>query len=92
MKLTKTIKIHLDALEKQKVFKEICLHHLGVEECNIYDHDKDCYVAAFPEKETQEFKEAFRNINLGVYVKLELNICPKTGEILFAKVLEKEKQ
>ena len=56
------VKIQLDHEQKQQLYRYLNLHYLGDVNCNEPD-ETGKLVAKYPEKETQEFKEALWRAN-----------------------------
>lgn len=62
--------IDLNADDELKLLKFLNLHYLGDEDCNeLVD---GVMVAKYPEKETQEFKDATNRVSPGFFVRLKL--------------------
>ena len=59
---TTFVKIQLDHEQKQQLNRFLNLHYLGDVNCNEYDENFKL-VAKYPEKETEEFKNAIWKIN-----------------------------
>ena len=55
---TTFVRIQLDHEQKQQLNRFLNLHYLGDVNCNEYDENLKI-VPKYPEKETQEFKDAF---------------------------------
>ncbi len=56
------VRIQLDHEQKQQLNRFLNLHYLGDVNCNEYDENFKL-VAKYPEKETEEFKDAIWRIN-----------------------------
>lgn len=56
------VKIQLDHEQKQQLRRFLNLHYLGDVNCNEYDENFKL-IPKYPEKETQEFKNAMCRIN-----------------------------
>jgi hypothetical protein len=56
------VRIQLDHEQKQQLRRFLNLHYLGDVDCNEYDENFKL-VPKYPEKETQEFKDAMWRIN-----------------------------
>jgi hypothetical protein len=56
------VRIQLDHEQKQQLNRFLNLHYLGDVNCNEYDENFKL-VAKYPEKETEEFKNAIWKIN-----------------------------
>ena len=59
---TTFVRIQLDHEQKQQLNRYLNLHYLGDVNCNEYDENFKL-VAKYPEKETEEFKNAIWKIN-----------------------------
>jgi hypothetical protein len=59
------VRIQLNHEQKQQLTRYLNLHYLGDVNCNEYDEDMKI-VPKYPEKETQEFKEAVWRAGMGV--------------------------
>jgi hypothetical protein len=59
------VRIQLDHEQKQQLNRFLNLHYLGDVNCNEYDENFKL-VAKYPEKETEEFKNAFWRANMCV--------------------------
>lgn len=72
-KFTVPVSIHLSPTDELKLQKFINLHYLGDEDANEFVDGKFC--PKYPEKETEEFKNAVRNISMGytAYIEVEFN-------------------
>ena len=74
MKVLKEFKVslsdYLNYQQLQKARAAINLHYLGDAECNHYV-DGRC-IAKYPEKETQELKDAHFMVNMGFSVKVTI--------------------
>jgi hypothetical protein len=57
------VRIQLDHEQKQQLNRYLNLHYLGDVNCNEYDENFKL-VAKYPEKETEEFKNAFWRANM----------------------------
>ena len=57
------VRIQLDHEQKQQLNRFLNLHYLGDVNCNEYDENFKL-VAKYPEKETEEFKNAFWRANM----------------------------
>ena len=57
-----SVKIQLDYEQKQQLARYLNLHYLGDIHCNELD-ESGFYFPKYPEKETQEFKDAFWRAN-----------------------------
>jgi hypothetical protein len=60
---TTFVRIQLDHEQKQQLNRFLNLHYLGDVNCNEYDENFKL-VAKYPEKETEEFKNAFWRANM----------------------------
>ena len=60
---TTFVKIQLDHEQKQQLNRFLNLHYLGDVNCNEYDENFKL-VAKYPEKETEEFKNAMWRANM----------------------------
>jgi hypothetical protein len=56
------VRIRLDHEQRQQLARYLNLHYLGDVNCNELNENGH-YVAKYPEKETQEFKDAIWKIN-----------------------------
>ena len=56
------VRIQLDHEQKQQLRRFLNLHYLGDVDCNEYDENFKL-VPKYPEKETEEFKDAMWRIN-----------------------------
>ncbi len=56
------VRIQLDYEQKQQLTRYLNLHYLGDVNANKLD-DSGRYIAKYPEKETEEFKDALWRIN-----------------------------
>ena len=59
---TTFVRIQLDHEQKQQLNRFLNLHYLGDVNCNEYDENMEI-VPKYPEKETEEFKDAIWKIN-----------------------------
>jgi len=66
-----TISLNQEQLEKAQ--KAINLHHLGDEQVNTLD-EKGRLVAKYPDRETQELRDAHRRINMVRTVNLLVQV------------------
>ena len=57
------VRIQLDHEQKQQLNRFLNLHYLGDVNCNEYDENFKL-VAKYPEKETEEFKDAMWRANM----------------------------
>jgi hypothetical protein len=57
------VRIQLDHEQKQQLNRFLNLHYLGDVNCNEYDENGH-FVAKYPEKETEEFKNAMWRANM----------------------------
>ena len=62
---TTFVRIQLDHEQKQQLNRFLNLHYLGDVHCNEYDENFKL-VAKYPEKETEEFKNAMWRANMCV--------------------------
>jgi hypothetical protein len=60
---TTFVEIKLDEYQKQQLRRYLNLHYLGDVDCNEEDENGH-YVAKYPDKETQEFKDAMWKANV----------------------------
>ena len=60
---TTFVQIKLDIHQKRQLVRYLNLHYLGDVECNKLDENGH-FVAKYPEKETQEFKDAMWKANV----------------------------
>jgi hypothetical protein len=88
MKILKRYHLMFDESEQQRLFKSTSLHYIGVEDSYKYDEERGCYVAACPEKETEEFYETHRRINRGCNFMLEIEVDPLTATIVKVQHIE----
>lgn len=82
IKYTESVSLSFSQEIKREILKQSNLHYLGVEDCNKYCKERQCYVVAFPEKETLELKEAHWKASAGFSLKLEIEVDPVTAEII----------
>jgi len=59
------VRIQLDHEQKQQLRRYLNLHYLGDVNCNEYDENMKI-VPKYPEKETQEFKDAMWRADMSV--------------------------
>ncbi len=59
------VRIQLDHEQKQQLRRYLNLHYLGDVNCNEMDENGH-FVAKYPEKETQEFKDAIWRADMSV--------------------------
>jgi hypothetical protein len=60
---TTFVQIKLDIHQKRQLIRYLNLHYLGDVECNELNED-GFFVAKYPDKETQEFKDAMWKANV----------------------------
>jgi hypothetical protein len=60
---TTFVQIKLDIHQKRQLIRYLNLHYLGDAECNKLDENGH-FVAKYPDKETQEFKDAMWKANV----------------------------
>lgn len=74
------VRIQLDHEQKQQLNRFLNLHYLGDVNCNAYDENMKL-VPKYPEKETQEFKDAMWKagtcVEYQVKVVYDVNGCCK---------------
>lgn len=82
LKYTEKVSLSFPREISREILKQSNLFHLGVEDCNKWSDEHQRYVAAFPEKETPELKEAHWRANAGFVLRLEIEVDPVTAEII----------
>jgi hypothetical protein len=82
LKYTEKVNLYFPYEIKKEILKQSNLHHLGVEDCNKWSEERQCYVAAFPEKETPELKDVHWRASASFMLALEIEVDPVTAEIV----------